>query len=268
MKVRVNPTKMPMSNKRKAFWLVAIPLALLGCALFGRALVGVMQKQGMITGYDISVTNELFNFGALLATIMVIPCAIVALVYYFKKDTRVEEAAVLSSLPENQRPHPWRRYFARSIDGGIVGLAGGIPIAFFAPPEYLMQIPDTALGFVVSLLIIPFCAVCYQNWQRTPGKWIMGIAVTSNTGAPLSFEQGIRREALVFLRGVGLGIPVISLFTHIHQYNTLMKSGVVSWDKEVGCTVSYEPLSSIRVLLAILCLVGVAFVTIAAELPI
>lgn len=252
-----------MTNKKKAMGLIGIPAVILGTSLFGRSAISIAGQNGFDTGRS---TLEMLNFVTILAIVMLVPCAIIALIYFFKKDEPVD-TSIIASLPENQKPHPWRRYFARSIDAWIVGMTVGVPLAFLAPVEYIDQIPDSAIGLVIGILIIPYDALCFANWNRTLGKWILGITVQKSEGGSLSFDQGLKRGGLVFLRGMGLGLPGVALFTNIHQYNTLMKKGITSWDKEIGCLVTYTPLSAVRVLLVLLFAFAIVGLTVLSAIP-
>ncbi len=258
------PMSQQMTNKKKAAWLIGIPLVIVGTAVFGKSVVSIANKNGFTAS---AATLEFLNFVTILATVMLVPCAIIAIFYYFKKDVTNETTALIASLPENQKPHPWRRYFARSIDSWILAMGVGLPLVFLAPVEFIDQTPDFAIAIVVGLIMIPYDAVCMSNWNRTLGKWILGVTVTNAAGAPLTFEQGIKRGGLVFLRGQGIGVPLATFFTNIHQYNVLMKTGMTSWDTEVGCRVTYTPLSVIRVLLVLLFAFVIIGLTVLSAIP-
>lgn len=153
-------------------------------------------------------------------------------------------------------PHPWRRYFARTIDTWILGMGIGLLLGT-ATPELLEDMPELVLTAIIMLFVLPYDAFCLSTWKKTAGKWMMGIEVVKNDGSSLSAEEAFKRSWLVLLRGLGLGIPFIALFTLIHQFNTLKGKGIVSWDKEIGSIIEYEKLRTERVILAIILTVGV-----------
>ena len=55
----------------------------------------------------------------------------------------------------------------------------------------------------------------------------------------------------------------LTSIANIHQYSTLMSKGIVSSDRELGTTITYEKLAAPRVLLALLILFVLVFLTIA-----
>ena len=166
-----------------------------------------------------------------------------------KSTTKKTAAAHIESVP-----HPWRRYFARMIDTMLLAVPVGFFLAVFAP-DLLEEMPDLMLGIIIALVVLPYDGFCLSTWNRTLGKWIMGIIVTKGGGDSLTFGEAFIRSLLVFYRGQGLGIPIVALFTQIHQFNTLKKEGVVSWDKELKTKVSYEELKTERVIIAVVLVV-------------
>jgi hypothetical protein len=46
----------------------------------------------------------------------------------------------------------------------------------------------------------------------------------------LSFSEALNRSFLVFVQGVGLGIPFVALFTQLFAYRRLTKTGTTLWD--------------------------------------
>lgn len=260
MKLTVNPTKMPMTNKKKGTWVILGPVLALCGVLFARTVIGMVGQETGNTP-QIESANAVLNFLALILVITLIFAIPIGLLVMFRKDADPKES-ILATLPENQRPHPWRRYFARTVDMWLVGLAIMVPILFGASEETIDQIPDQALGLAVALILLPVEAAFLSNWNRTPGKWMFSISVTKD-GKPLAFEQALNRAFLVWMRGMGFGISIVAFFANIHQYSTLMTKGITSWDRELGTTVTYEKLSVGRVLLALLLLLSLVFLTVA-----
>jgi hypothetical protein len=149
------------------------------------------------------------------------------------------------------KPHPWRRYFAKMLDLWIVGLSVGFLLEILMP-GFLEGVDDAVIGILVGVLILPYEAIALPSWKRTIGKWLMGISVVKTNGNNLAPKEALYRSWLVFYRGLGLSIPIISLFTLIHQYGVLTKKGITTWDKEVGCEVKYEKLDPFKVILALI----------------
>ena len=65
-------------------------------------------------------------------------------------------------------------------------------------------------------------------------------------------HKGVQRDLAVFLRGLGLGIPLISLITMYVAYSNLNKSNSTTWDSEKQYRVWHRPSSPMQYLLNIL----------------
>jgi hypothetical protein len=61
----------------------------------------------------------------------------------------------------------------------------------------------------------------------------------------------MRRGSLLWLNGMGIGIPLIAFFTMIIAYNKLKRNGITSWDEKCGINVIHDQLSIFRVILFI-----------------
>jgi len=155
-----------------------------------------------------------------------------------------------STVKETKKHHPWRRYFARMLDIWIVGISTGFMLGIFAP-IFLEETPELALTIIIMVLMLPYDAILLSSCKTTFGKWCLGISVTDAKNLPLNFEKASTRSLLVLWRGLGLGIPLVSLFTLIHQYGVLTKKGTTSWDEELECEVHHQNLQPLKVILAI-----------------
>jgi hypothetical protein len=67
-----------------------------------------------------------------------------------------------------------------------------------------------------------------------------GIRVTSLDGTKLGLLRGVQRDLNVLLKGLGLGIPIISLITLWISYKNLVNQGLAVWDKD-KYVVFYRP---------------------------
>jgi hypothetical protein len=123
-------------------------------------------------------------------------------------------------------PHPWLRYFARHTDV--------ILFAFFLGLFFSGLFSDS--GEFWSSLIAMFLwifveAVCLASAGTTPGKWLFNISVVTNDGSKLTFSNALNRSFMVWIKGLGLGLPLVSLFTMYSSYSELQRNGITSWDK-------------------------------------
>lgn len=144
--------------------------------------------------------------------------------------------------------HPWRRFFARGIDLSIFGLIPFVALCW----AVVYYFPNKAMGFaeaiqnpfIVTILLvglwIPIEANLLSVLGNTPGKWLFGISVRSTSGSSLSFSQALERSFRVAIQGLGLGIPVLSLFTQLFAYRRLTKTGTSLWDSATECVVTHK----------------------------
>lgn len=144
--------------------------------------------------------------------------------------TRARVEKRFESLPVR----PWRRYFARGVDLWIVALAAGVLLWNLLPEDELL------VGLLVMLIWIPIEALLLSTWGTTPGKWLFATRVRTMEGNRLSFLAALKRTADVMVRGLGLGVPILSLVTLAVAYNTLTRDTRASWDAAAGWEVGHR----------------------------
>lgn len=159
-------------------------------------------------------------------------------------------------------PSPWRRYGARTLDVMVSGATGFMILGFIwysvaplsadrffttfdAPGGKLLDFALTVMmaGFLNALMI------AFTGY--TIGKAVFGIQVLNIDRSLLGFASALKRELLVWAKGLGLGIPLISLFTLIAGYRRLSEKGEASWD-EGASVVLYRPAGSTQTVLNVL----------------
>ena len=134
--------------------------------------------------------------------------------------------------------HPWRRLFARTVDICTAGLVLFMLLIF----AFSATMPEQAAGFakaignpiiasvVLYLIWLPAEALLLSLFGTTPAKWLFGIRVAHPGGNLLSFAAALNRSFLVFVQGVGFGIPFVALFTQLFAYRRLTKTRTTLWD--------------------------------------
>lgn len=102
--------------------------------------------------------------------------------------------------------------------------------------------PEQAAGFakaienpiiasvVLYLIWLPAEALLLSLFGTTPAKWLFGIRVAHPDSNLLSFAAALNRSFLVFVQGVGFGIPFVALFTQLFAYRRLTKTGTTLRD--------------------------------------
>ena len=156
--------------------------------------------------------------------------------------------------------HPWRRFFARTVDLSSLGLLILFLFSFLFGYLFPQNVdglvkalgnPLTA-GIILYILWLPVEAAFLAVAGTTPGKWIFGISVLSNTGDKLSYSNALKRASLVWIGGDALGIPIVALFTRLIAYRALTKTGTTFWDSSVGSVVTHKSWGVIRAFTCVL----------------
>ena len=137
------------------------------------------------------------------------------------------------------RVHPWARFWARYAD-----LLLFYALLIYAVPGWFAW-SQTSARLLVSILgplawTLPE-ALFLSSIRTTPGKWALGLRVESADGERLTFGAAWKRALQVWLRGLGAGIPIVSLFTMGRAYAVLNREGRASWDADEGTTVGARP---------------------------
>lgn len=156
---------------------------------------------------------------------------------------------------------PWVRYWARQLDLYFIE----IPVVFLL--VLVAPMVHDLLGIVFWIAILPICAVfealLLSTLGYTPGKWLLKVKVRTESGACLTFKEALKRSFSVLYYGMGLGIPVICLFTSASSYERLNDNGITKWDEAGNLTVTHEKIGIGRIIC--FAAVFVAFVYITAS---
>ena len=163
--------------------------------------------------------------------------------------------------------HPWRRFFARMVDVSTLGLALLFILAFIVGilfPEHAIGFSKAMenkiiSGFLLFLLWLPLEAILLSSTGTTLGKWIFGIRVLSLDGNKLLFSGALKRTSLVWIQGIGFGIPFVAIFTQLFGYRRLTRTGTTLWDSSVNSAVTHKEWGPVRAIICILCVLSVWF---------
>lgn len=155
--------------------------------------------------------------------------------------------------------HPWRRFFARTVDVSTVGLLLFLLLAFVVgatmptKAEGFAKALDNPIiaGFLLYLVWLPAEAAFLSLAATTPAKWLFGIRVVHPDGKSLSFSEALNRSFLVWVQGVGLGIPFVALFTQLFAYRRLTRTGTTLWDTSTGAVVAHQQWGVLRAILCV-----------------
>ena len=187
------------------------------------------------------------------------------------------ESTMSSSALVNH--HPWRRFFARTVDLLIWSTAAsfliGLLLAMFTPQLVNRFVALTSnmyiAGIVFYFLWIPVEATLLTLFGTTFGKWCFGISVEQQDRGNLDFGTALNRTCLVWLKGDGLGLPLVTLITRIVAYNKLTSTGITSWDEECKTDVLHKKWGIVRAVmctvLIVVLVVSMAILNAAIETP-
>lgn len=167
-------------------------------------------------------------------------------------------ASVISPIESKKEiftdaPQPWNRYWARTIDIIIFGFVVGIILIPFpnllGDSEYLSgMIILLAYVFVESTLLIMF--------GTTLGKWLLRIKIRKADNSDINFLEALKRSFLVYLAGLGMGIPILSFLTLISSYNQLKKDKITAWDRKGKFTITHGKIGVVRSIIVFIIIAG------------
>ncbi len=166
----------------------------------------------------------------------------------------------------NQK-RPWVRYFARIIDYIVFEFLITILLTFIfllvAPSviewfyyNELTYITYLAFSFFIYMSWNFFEALLLSKWGTTIGKWLLGVSLTDSFGNKLTYEDALSRSFQVWIKGMGLGLPIVSIITLIVSYTRLNEEGKTSWDFKGNYVVKHKELKTFCVIIVILIMVS------------
>jgi uncharacterized RDD family membrane protein YckC len=135
--------------------------------------------------------------------------------------------------------HPWRRYFARCLDHFLMAsvFVAGLTIFFPSLCDKYMDLANTLHIVLIGLFTFLLTPFFISLFGATPGKYICGIQIRDKNFKKLLILTSLKREILVYMKGMAFCFPVVDIFTHISCYSRLKKQGITSWDEVLICNV-------------------------------
>jgi hypothetical protein len=135
-------------------------------------------------------------------------------------------------------PRPWLRFWAKMVDVWLWVILLGVLVGILFP-RWSAETNETVVGLVLVACAVPIHAVLLSSFGTTVGKALFNIKVTRK-GRRLSFGQAFGREVRCYARGLGLGLPIVYLFTLIASYGDLKKAGSSSWDRDYDNIITHK----------------------------
>lgn len=131
-------------------------------------------------------------------------------------------------------PGALRRFFARNLDMWISSmLAVSVLVLLFGvyPRGSTGSFWTWILGGIAMLIYEP---LCLHFFATTPGKAVFGISVRTWEGGKLSMNDAFQRTWKVYLVGLGLNFPIVSIVTLILAARRELRDIEQPWDEEYG----------------------------------
>jgi uncharacterized RDD family membrane protein YckC len=154
-----------------------------------------------------------------------------------------------------------RRLLARMFDLVTLGVfAGAIGWGLsnaIEPDGSLASAPEPiALLWLGLFLWVPIEGALLAAVGTTPGKALLGLRVVSPTGGKPGIAAAWSRAVTVLWRGMGLGIPPLTVLGIVVGGVQTIQQGSAPWDGKLGLEVQAEPFDSRRWQIAIAALVA------------
>jgi len=161
--------------------------------------------------------------------------------------------------------HPWRRFFARTMELFSFAMIAGVLLVSIAAmlfpdkTEVVLKAVNNPIiaAVIVYTLWIPIEAAFLASAGTTPAKLLFGIRVLKKNGEKLSFSAALKRTIYVWVQGEGFGIPFVALITRYFAYRRLRDTGTTLWDDKVGTVVSHKEWGTLRFFICFIAVIAV-----------
>lgn len=137
---------------------------------------------------------------------------------------------------------PWRRFFARSLDGFIYSVSWAVFLSLVfnvnmgarSTGEKLL---DSIVAILLMLFIEPFMLA---RFGTTLGKWLLGLRVADNDDRRLTYADALSRTWTMFWRGMGLNLPIYNLIRQWKSYKACDAGETLDWEYDSTITLKDE----------------------------
>lgn len=176
------------------------------------------------------------------------------------------EPAEPSPVAVGEQVRPWVRYWARTTDIIVFSFPMGMVLGVVWPDLMAGDNPasEWVLGFVLLLCWAFVEPLCLSVFHTTPGKALFRIRLLHRGGSEIAYGDALARSLKVWLRGMAMGLPLVSLVTLIVAHGRLKRHGRTSWDAEGMFQVVHQPVGWARTLAAVALFLAFLFVVGAA----
>jgi uncharacterized RDD family membrane protein YckC len=139
-----------------------------------------------------------------------------------------------------------------------------IGVLMFAMFQDAVEAPDLLVTLLAAFLWVFIEAALLSSWGTTPGKWLLKVTIQNQAGQKLDFGTALTRSFAVYLKGLGLALPPVSIVTMLVAASKLNRNGITSWDTDCRSVVSHQVIGPLRVLVTVVLFASV-FIFVAME---
>ncbi len=128
---------------------------------------------------------------------------------------------------------PWRRFFARRFDlffYTTIWICLGLLVLQKSPSTETGSAWFGLASFMAVLMMLFLEPLFLCTWGTTPGKWLLGLRVTNNTGQRLSYGEGFYRTIQALWSGAGFFIPIVEIFRGYQRYYDCIEGKTMAWE--------------------------------------
>jgi uncharacterized RDD family membrane protein YckC len=160
----------------------------------------------------------------------------------------------LASRPSSVAPlapaGPWRRFFARAFDLQWESFIVAALTVWLVPVKiWTSPYATLALIFTTLPLALVLDALVSAVFGATPGKALLGLKVVDLHAEPLKASGYLARNAALWVEGLGLGVPVLTLITLFVALRKVRHKQSAAWDRAKGSRVLHQPKPAISALI-------------------
>jgi len=167
----------------------------------------------------------------------------------------IEPSEIIVEQPNRRKENiahvnPWIRFLARFVDYSLFFL-----LLLASKKLFRGQLPFSKYDHLIPFeffVWIPIEALLLSTWGKTPGKFFLKTRLKQGKRDKLDYSTALRRSFAVWLRGFGMGIPVLNCFCLLVAYNKLKVSQITTWDREDHISVTHYPIGRWRIYAAAL----------------
>jgi uncharacterized RDD family membrane protein YckC len=166
-----------------------------------------------------------------------------------------------------QFPLAVRRLLARLIDVLVIGVPAaaiawglfGNRIGYLFDGTFATPEPAVLLWLAVFVLV-PLETLFIGMTGTSPGKYLLGLRVLDARGAPIGPARAWQRSLTILWRGMGLGLPPLTVVAIGVAGAQLMGQGKAPWDRALGLELRAAAIDNRRWQTALVAVVGGFFV--------